>query len=132
MSTKKGKQVEQPRNYEIRPGMNEKFSKEKIYKEVKNILDSKMLQMEEKYNHDIALTLSREISDDVRSKLKDESINLKRYKIFVHTIIGEKRGQGIKLGCKCMWDATSDAVVACNWENESTYAFCVVYGVYFY
>ncbi len=76
--------------------------------------------------------LSREVSDAVRDKLKDDSINLKRYKIFVHTIIGEKKGQGIKIGCKCMWDSTSDAAVSANWENENTYAFCVVYGVYFY
>ena len=129
---KKGKAHEQVRNYEIRPAISEKFSREKIYKEVKDILDSKMLQMDEKYNHDKAIMLSREVSDAVRDKLKDDSINLKRYKIFVHTIIGEKKGQGIKIGCKCMWDSTSDAAVSANWENENTYAFCVVYGVYFY
>lgn len=124
---------EKKRNYDIRPPFSEKLSKERIYKEIKDILDSKMSTMaDEKYNHDKALSLSKEISDTIRDKLKDESINLKRYKIMVHTIIGEKRGQGIKIGCKCMWDSTSDAAVSANWENEYTYAFVVVYCVYFY
>ena len=130
--SKKAKPHEQVRNYEIRPAISEKFSREKIYKEVKEILDAKMLQMDDKYNHEKAIMLSREVSDSIRDKLKDESMNLKRYKLFVHTIIGEKKGQGIKIGCKCMWDSTSDATVSANWENEYTYAFCVVYGVYFY
>lgn len=133
MSTmKRTTKTEQVRNYEIRPPISEKLSKEKIYKEVKEILDQKMSQMDEKYNHDKALQLSREVSDTVRDKLRDDSMNLKRYKIMVHTIIGEKKGQGIKIGCKCMWDSTSDAGVSANWENGTTYAFCVVYCVYFY
>lgn len=133
MSTNKRANKNEPtRNYEIRPAILEKFSREKIYKELKDILDSRMAQMDEKYNHDKALLLSREVSDAVREKLKEDSFNLKRYKIMVHTIIGEKKGQGIKIGCKCMWDSTSDAYCSANWENETTYAFCVVYGVYFY
>ena len=138
MSAKNAKKEAKEKSYEIRPHILAKFYKEKIYKEVKDILDSKMNEScrnqenENKYNHEEALNLSKEISDCVRDKLKEEAFNLTRYKIMVHTIIGEKKGQGIKVGLKCMWDTTSDGVASASWENEHTYAFCIVYGVYFY
>ena len=87
--------------------------------------------MPEKYNHEDAMNLNREICDSIRDQLKDKE-NCKRYKIFVHCIIGEKRGQGIKIGSKCLWDSFSDRAVSASWENEYTYAFCIAYGVYFY
>jgi len=91
-----------------------------------------MEEMKEKYNHEIALQLNKEICDAVRDELKDDKLNFKRYKILVHCIIGEKKGQGIKIGSRCMWDTTCDAAVSASWENEYTYAFCVAYGVYYY
>ena len=131
MQQKKGQNQEQ-RNYEIRPKLIVKFTKDKVYDIIKNTLESKMKTMKDKYNHEQAMSLNREICDSVRDALKDDKLNFKRYKILVHCIIGEKRGQGIKIGSKCMWDTTCDAAVSASWENEFTYAFCVAYGVYFY
>ena len=128
---KKGPQ-EQERNYEIRPKLIVKFTKEKVYDVIKNVLDQKMLSMRGKYNHEDAMQLNKEICDEVKLQLKEDKMNFKRYKILVHCIIGEKKGQGIKIGCRCMWDMTCHSVVSASWENEYTYAFCIAYGVYFY
>jgi hypothetical protein len=59
-------------------------------------------------------------------------MNFKRYKILVHCIIGEKRGQGIRIGSKCLWDSNCDSAVWANYENQNLFAFCSAYGVYFY
>ena len=126
------KKEEPKRNYEIRPKLIVKFTKDKVYDKIKNILDQKMEQMKERYNHEQATQLNKEISDTIRDELKDDKLNFKRYKIMVHCIIGEKKGQGIKIGCKCMWDTTCDAAVSASWESEYTYAFVIAYGVYFY
>ena len=126
------KKEEPKRNYEIRPKLIVKFTKDKVYDIIKNILDQKMEQMKEKYNHEQATQLNKEITDTIRDELKDDKLNFKRYKIMVHCIIGEKKGQGIKIGCKCMWDTTCDAAVSASWESEYTYAFVIAYGVYFY
>ena len=126
------KKEEPKRNYEIRPKLVVKFTKDKVYDKIKNILDQKMEQMKERYNHEQATQLNKEISDTIRDELKDDKLNFKRYKIMVHCIIGEKKGQGIKIGCKCMWDTTCDAAVSASWESEYTYAFVIAYGVYFY
>ena len=128
---KKGAQ-EVERNYEIRPKLIVKFTREKVYDVIKNVLDQKMLSMRGKYNHEDAMQLNKEICDEVKLQLKEDKMNFKRYKILVHCIIGEKKGQGIKIGCRCMWDMTCDSVVSASWENEYTYAFCIAYGVYFY
>lgn len=130
---KKKEEKEPERTYETRPKLIVKFTKDKVYDIIKNILDQKMMEtMPDKYNQDDALQLNKEICDEVKNQLKDSKLNFKRYKILVHCIIGEKRGQGIKIGNRCMWDVTCDSCVYASWENEYTYAFCIAYGVYFY
>ena len=131
-NVKKKGPTEAERNYEIRPKLIMKFTKEKVYDVIKNVLDQKMQSMKGKYNHEDAMQLNKEICDEVKLQLKEDKMNFKRYKILVHCIIGEKKGQGIKIGCRCMWDMTCDSVVSASWENEFTYAFCIAYGVYFY
>ena len=127
-NVKKKGPAEVERNYEIRPKLIMKFTKEKVYDVIKNVLDQKMQSMTGKYNHDDAMQLNKEICDEVKLQLKEDKMNFKRYKILVHCIIGEKKGQGIKIGCRCMWDMTCDSVVSASWENEYTYVFCIVYG----
>ena len=131
-NVKKKGPAEVERNYEIRPKLIMKFTKEKVYDVIKNVLYQKMQSMKGKYNHDDAMQLNKEICDEVKLQLKEDKMNFKRYKIIVHCIIGEKKGQGIKIGCRCMWDMTCDSVVSASWESEYTYAFCIAYGVYFY
>ena len=88
--------------------------------------------MRDKYNPEDAMQLNKEICDEVKYQLKDDKLNFKRYKILVHCIIGEKKGQGIKIGCRCMWDVTCDSMVSASWESDGVYAFVIAYGVYFY
>lgn len=88
------------------------------------------------------MTINKTICDEVKNKLKEDSMNFKRYKILVQCIIGiykpilhhivEKRGQGIRIGTKSLWDTTSDSAVWGNYENDCLIAFCAAFGVYFY
>lgn len=41
-----------------------------------------------KYVHENAISENKTICDEIKNKLKDEQMNLKRYKILVHCIIG--------------------------------------------
>jgi hypothetical protein len=49
----------------------------------------KFTEKEKGYNHDNALNFNKSICDEVKNKLKEESMNLKRYKILVHCVIGK-------------------------------------------
>lgn len=35
-------------------------------------------------------------------------MELERYKIVVNVVMGEKRGEGCRMNCRCFWDADSD------------------------
>jgi hypothetical protein len=87
---------------------------------------------DKEYIHDSVITWNKNICDEIRSKLKEDKMSLKRYKIFVHCLIGQKKGQGIRVGSKCLWDNNSDSAVWASYENEHLWAFCSTYGVYFY
>ena len=66
---KKGPQ-EPERNYEIRPKLIMKFTKEKVYDVIKNVLDQKMQSMKGKYNHDDAMQLNKEITKRITGSFK--------------------------------------------------------------
>lgn len=123
---------EAEKKYDIRPHLRDGFSKKTILELIQTTLDNKIRErMPDKYNHEEAIKLNKEICDSIRDQLKEKE-SCKRYKIFVHCIIGEKKGQGIKIGSKCLWDSYLDRAVSAKWENEHTYAFCIAYGFYFY
>ena len=62
------KKKEEQRNYEIRPKLIVKFTKEKVYDIIKNILDQKMEEMKEKYNHETALAWLEQMKDSWRKQ----------------------------------------------------------------
>lgn len=35
-------------------------------------------------------------------------LNLPRYKFVVSVVLGEQRGEGVKVGARCLWDADTD------------------------
>jgi hypothetical protein len=80
------------------------------------------------YNGDV--TLAKQTADEIRDRLKD--LNLVKYKIFVHVIIGESRGQGVQISNRCMWDAETDAFVSEAVKNDTLYAVATAYGLYQY
>ena len=128
----KNTEKEQNKNYDLRPRFNAKFTKEKIYGVLKNILDEKMEYFQGEYDHERAIELNKQIVTDVKENLGSGKYNINRYKIIVHCIIGQKKGQGLKMGSKCIWESSTDSAVTASWENENTYAFVTAYGIYYY
>ncbi|KAK3094501.1 hypothetical protein FSP39_002578 [Pinctada imbricata] len=49
---------------------------------------------------------SRQIADEIKVKLKE--LGYDRYKFIVQVVIGEQRGEGVKMGCRCFWDSDTD------------------------
>lgn len=76
--------------------------------------------------------LNKKICDEVKAKLKEPTANIKRYKVLVHCILGEKKGQGIKMGNKCIWDTNTDSAVSAHFENEYIFGVVTAYGIYYY
>ena len=76
------------------------------------------------------VTLAKQTADEIRDRLKD--LNLPKYKLFVHVVIGESRGQGVQLSNRCFWDADTDGFASESIKNDSLYAVATAYGIYQY
>ena len=44
-------------------------------------------------------------------------MNLPRYKYLVQVVIGEQKGAGVRMGCRCFWDSQTDAVASETYVN---------------
>lgn len=76
-------------------------------------------------------TLSKQIADEIRDTVLGQcKIVNSRYKVIVNVLIGEQQGQGIRMGCKCLWDPDMDTMVTENYSNDSLFAVVTVYGVF--
>jgi hypothetical protein len=67
------------------------------------------------------LQTAKELSDQVKDRVKE--LGYLRYKLLVQVTIGEKKGQGIRLASRCMWDTSTDNCASESFETEAI--FCV-------
>ena len=82
------------------------------------------------YHPDNTSTWAKEIADEIKQEIKEKG--WPRYKYIVHVVIGEQKGEGVKVSCRCFWDANCDAFAKGTFENKSVFAVATVYGVYYY
>ncbi|TYZ57565.1 hypothetical protein PybrP1_009180 [[Pythium] brassicae (nom. inval.)] len=82
------------------------------------------------YQSDRAAVLTKEIADAVKSKLKD--CNYARCKYVVQVVIGEQRGEGVRMGCRCFWDAETDCYASETFSNDSLFCVATAYSIYLY
>jgi hypothetical protein len=71
---------------------------------------------------------TKRLSDEINSKLQE--MNLPRYKYMVQVVLGEMRGQGVRMGHRCFWDSSSDNFVSEKFVNDSLFCVATAYGIY--
>lgn len=116
--------------YSSRPSYKDKFCPIKAKDVIKEIVDR--LLTDEKYQgrntnvnqHPLV------IAEDVRNALKEGHTN--RYKIMVQVVIGEKLGQGVRMGSKCFWDQETDNVAWYSFSNDHIFCVVVAFASYLY
>ena len=59
-----------------------------------------------RYSPELTAQWTREIADGIKGSIKQ--LELQRYKYVVQVVIGEQRGEGVRMGCRCFWDADTD------------------------
>uniref|UniRef100_A0A8C7WPC2 Dynein light chain Tctex-type 2B n=1 Tax=Oryzias sinensis TaxID=183150 RepID=A0A8C7WPC2_9TELE len=70
------------------------------------------------------------LADCIRDKVK--SIGIDKYKIIVQVMIGEQRGQGVKMCSRFFWDADTDNYAEDVFMNDSLFCVAAVFGCYYY
>jgi len=58
--------------------------------------------------------------------------NQPRYKFVVQVVIGEQRGEGVRMGCRCFWDADTDNYAEDTYRNDTLFCVAAAFGAYLY
>eukprot|EP01016_Furgasonia_blochmanni_P035901 TRINITY_DN4030_c0_g1_i1.p1 TRINITY_DN4030_c0_g1~~TRINITY_DN4030_c0_g1_i1.p1 ORF type:complete len:149 (+),score=25.85 TRINITY_DN4030_c0_g1_i1:162-608(+) len=125
---RKADAVVQQNEYQIRPKAKEKFRPDKMKEKVREILNTKLKSTV--YQAEIVQPLSKELAESIRYTLKMQGPP--RYKYMVQVIIGEQKGQGVRVGSRCFWDFDTDYCASETFTNDSLFCLVTVFAVYVY
>jgi tctex1 domain-containing protein 2 len=102
--------------YQLQPAYRKKASVNAMREVIAATLEQELKG--QTYNGDTATQQTKKISDEIKNRLK--ALGLDRYKYLVQVVIGEQRGEGVRMGCRCFWDSDTDALATETFTNVSS------------
>ncbi|KAM4693647.1 dynein light chain Tctex-type protein 2B [Discoglossus pictus] len=114
--------------YSIRPNFQHKFRTATVKECIRSVLREELQNRQ--YIPEEIPQLTRLLSDTIKDKLKDMGFD--RYKIAVQVVIGEQRGEGVKMGARCFWDADTDNYAEDVFMNEHLFCVAAAFGCFYY
>mmetsp|Transcript_23723 Transcript_23723/g.48527 ORF Transcript_23723/g.48527 Transcript_23723/m.48527 type:complete len:120 (-) Transcript_23723:289-648(-) len=115
--------------YEIRPAYKQRASsatmKGIIQKVLKENLEGKMYDKTQGEQ-----LVTKKIADEIRTQLKE--LELPRYKYMVQVVIGEQRGEGIRAGCRTLWDQDTDCYANHTFISDQLFCVATAYAMFLY
>lgn len=73
--------------------------------------------------------LSCSLANLIKTRL--QQLNMPRFRLVCHVVIGQKLGQGFRCASRCLWQTETDGNASVTYENASLFAVATVYGIYF-
>lgn len=116
-----------PARFQLRPSFAERFRPQEVSQIVQSVLQERLSGLE--YNQEQCTSLTKDISTIIRDRIARRK-GYDRYKIITTVCIGEQRGEGVKLGCRCFWDEDTDNYASETFVNSSLFCNVTVFGVY--
>ena len=113
--------------YRLEPKETDRFYPSKVRSEIERIIKGHL--MDKEYDHVQAKTMAEKLADEIKSTIKQQ--NIPNYKIVVQTVIGENKGQGVKVASKCLWDDLNDNYASFTYTNTSLFCTGIVFGIYY-
>ncbi|XP_040896506.1 dynein light chain Tctex-type protein 2B isoform X3 [Toxotes jaculatrix] len=114
--------------YIIRPNHQHKFKTAIVKEYIREIVRERLSGVQ--YDPEEVPELSRSLADSIKDKVKNAGFD--RYKLVVQVVIGEQRGQGVKMSSRCLWDADTDNYAEDVFMNDSLFCAVAVFGSYYY
>lgn len=114
--------------YSVRPAFKDKFRPSEVRSLLKEFLDRTLTDI--KYDHEQASALSKSLSEQIRDQLR--ASQHPRYKLMVQVVLGDKKGQAVRVGTRCRWDADTDNLASYTYTNETLFCVVVVFACYLY
>ncbi|XKL63058.1 hypothetical protein PGB90_005422 [Kerria lacca] len=95
--------------------LERRFSKDSVKEIIDLLLSDELLGKTCSSNNDENLELCKCLSVKIKDRLKNHIPS--DYKIVCQVVLGDMRGAGLRMSCRCLWDSTTDAVVYTSYEN---------------
>ncbi|XP_046892902.1 dynein light chain Tctex-type protein 2B [Hypomesus transpacificus] len=114
--------------YLIRPNYQHKFKPAVVKECIRDILKEQLSGVD--YDPEEVPLTSRNLADRIKDKLK--KMGFDRYKLVVQVVIGEQRGEGVKMAARCFWDADTDNCAQDIFMNDSLFCVAAAFGSYYY
>ncbi|XP_023244491.1 tctex1 domain-containing protein 2-like [Centruroides sculpturatus] len=115
--------------YTIHPSFEKRIQSSAVRECIQVILSDHLGDKD--YSRSDVSSWTRIISEKVRNKIKELGED-KRYKTVVQVIIGEMRGEGVKIGSRCLWDADTDNCFTESFRNDTLFCVVAVFVSYYY
>ncbi|GKT36755.1 Dynein light chain Tctex-1 like protein [Aduncisulcus paluster] len=103
------------------------FRQSDCIKVMKDVLKSRLEDAD--YEAEIISQLTKEISDEIRTKVRD--LGFPQYKLAIQVIITEQKTQGMKVDAQAFWDTRTDNFATYTFKNEHIIATAVCFAAYF-
>ncbi|XP_002128994.1 dynein light chain Tctex-type protein 2B-like [Ciona intestinalis] len=114
--------------YMIRPNFQHKFKKATVKECIHQVVSEHLSGKQ--YNSEEVSEWTQVISNGIKTKLKEMGFD--RYKFVVQCVIGEQRGEGVKMGCRCFWDSDTDNYAQDVFMNSTLFCVTAAFGVFYY
>jgi len=114
--------------YQIKPPLDIKFRPNTVKSIIETILNEELSGKQ--YDSSQTGQLTRTITDKIKHKIQE--LNHTRYKIVVQVLIGEQKGEGLRISTRCLWDPDADNYASHTFISDSLFCAAVAYGVYYY
>ncbi|XP_041350744.1 dynein light chain Tctex-type protein 2B-like isoform X1 [Gigantopelta aegis] len=115
-------------SYVIRPNFSNKFRSVMVKEMIHVVLNEHLSDKE--YSAEDTTEWTKAIADSIKTKLKD--LGYDRYKFIVQVVIGEQRGEGVKMACRCFWDSDTDNYAQDIFMNDTLFCVAAAFGVFYY
>lgn len=112
----------------VKPKLKDKFKPSKAKEIIIKVLDKKLVDVG--YQAEKIQFLIKEIAETIKGELK--GLGLQRYKYIVQVVVGEQKGQGLRIGGRCFWDNDTDCCVSESRVNDLLFCLVTVNAVYVY
>ncbi|XP_075262391.1 dynein light chain Tctex-type protein 2B-like [Convolutriloba macropyga] len=112
----------------IRPNFKHKFRPVAVREVISTVLSQNLT--DKTYNSEEVPDLTRNLAEKIKEAVKD--LGYDRYRLMVQVAIGEQKGEGVKMGCRCFWDADTDNYAQDTFMNDSLFCVAAVFGLFYY
>uniref|UniRef100_H2Z9D3 Tctex1 domain-containing protein 2 n=1 Tax=Ciona savignyi TaxID=51511 RepID=H2Z9D3_CIOSA len=128
MASTEAEETKPENTYMIRPNFQHKFKKATVKECIHQVVTEQLGGKH--YNEEEVSAWTQAISNGIKAKLKEMGFD--RYKFVVQCVIGEQRGEGVKMGCRCFWDSDTDNYAQDVFMNSSLFCVTAAFGVFYY